>query len=104
METLYKNAVAAAFVLLASSSAHSDEADLMVARELAELRTALQELESTANQNARYVLPLRTNMQLSRLSVECASSMDQNSQHNSICAPLPVEADTDGVAGEIPVF
>lgn len=75
----------------------------MVARELAELRIALQDLETSANQDARYVLPLRTNIQLSRLSAECASSMDQNSHQNPICAPLP-EADADGVTGDMPAF
>ncbi|MCO5133695.1 MAG: hypothetical protein M9908_04945 [Phyllobacteriaceae bacterium] len=98
MKSRFKVPLAAAFALLALGPAQASESDLAVARELAELKAALEEIRQAANEDARYVLPLRTNMQLARISAECAGEGSDQAQPGAVCDPLP--ADLEAAADE----
>lgn len=104
MKVLFRAAlVAAALAITPPVTAQATSTDLEVARELAVLKAALQELEETANEDARHVLPLRTNEQLARLSAECLYPDDDRNQPNPICMPLS-DAELDSAEREPVAF
>ena len=94
MKAFFKAAlVASALATTPSATAQAAGTELAVARELAQLRAALQEIEQAANKDARYVLPLRTNAQLAEISAQCAQQDGEHSQ--PICEPLQGDAMID---------
>ncbi|MCB1420359.1 MAG: hypothetical protein KDJ74_15675 [Notoacmeibacter sp.] len=104
MNAFFKAAlVAAALAVTPSATAQATNTDLAVAQELAVLKATLQELEQTANEDARYVLPLRTNAQLARLSDECLYPNDDRTPSNPICEPVNDE-DLGSMAEELVAF
>lgn len=89
MKAFFKAAaVAAVLAITPSVTAQAASSELTVAKELAILKAALQELEQTANEDARYVLPLRTNAQLARFSVECLRPNGDRAGPDPICEPV----------------
>ncbi|MCB1421658.1 MAG: hypothetical protein KDJ69_04155 [Nitratireductor sp.] len=103
MKALFKAAlVAAALATTPSATAQATGTELAVARELAQLKAALREIEQAANEDARYVLPLRTNAQLAKLSAECEQEDGEMSQ--PICEPLPADPATGRAEAELMSF
>lgn len=103
MKAFFKAAlIAATLAITPSATVHATGTELVVARELAQLKAALQEIEQAANEDARYVLPLRTNAQLARLSAQCAQQ--DGLQRQPICEPLPADSVADEAEPELMSF